>query len=107
MITTITRFRVPETTSRAELLEVFRQSTARYRDLPGLIRKYYLLDGPEGTAGAVYLWESRAAAEAVFTEDWRRSFAERYGVAPEVDSFETPVVVDNLTGETLDAETGQ
>lgn len=102
MITAIVRFALPETASRSELLAVYRESTARYRDRPGLIRKYYLLDEASRSAGAVYLWETRAAAEATFNDDWRRSFLERYGAEPTVSYFETPVVVDNSTHEVID-----
>ena len=66
--------------------------------LAGLIPKYYLFDG-QGTAGGCYLWESRAAADAVYTPEWKAYITERYGAAPEILYFETPVVVDNVIGE--------
>jgi hypothetical protein len=102
MITTIVRFALPASATRSDVLAVYRDSTARYRDLPGLIRKYYLLDEDSRTAGAIYLWETRAAAEAIYNDEWRRSFLERYGAEPTVSYFETPVVVDNLTHEVID-----
>ena len=54
-----------------------------------------------GKAGAVYLWETRAAAEKTYDDAWRRSFIERYGADPSVTYFDTPVIVDNLAGETI------
>lgn len=103
MITAIVQFDLPRDTRPDDVIAVFRQSVPRYRDKPGLIRKYYLLDEPSGKAGAVYLWETRAAAEASYDEAWRRSFIDRYGAAPTVTYFDTPVIVDNLLGETLEA----
>ena len=53
-----------------------------YRDLgtKGLIRKDYL-NGETGTGG-VYLWESRAAAEAWFTEARMAELTKRFGARP-------------------------
>ena len=71
-----------------------------YRELAeqGLIRKDYL-NGEEGTGG-VYLWESRAAAEAWFTADRIVALTERFGVRPRLVWYDTHVTVDNLRGET-------
>ena len=64
----------------------------------GLIRKDYL-NGEAGTGG-VYLWESRQAAEAWFTEAKMDELAERFGVPPRLTWYDTHVTVDNLKGET-------
>jgi hypothetical protein len=72
-----------------------------YRGLAtkGLIRKDYL-NGDTGTGG-VYLWESRACAEAWFTEDRMVELTKRFGVRPRLTWYDTHVTVDNLKGETL------
>ena len=71
-----------------------------YRGLAakGLIRKDYL-NGDAGTGG-VYLWETRAAAEAWFTEDRMAELTRRFGVRPRLSWYDTHVTVDNLKGET-------
>jgi hypothetical protein len=71
-----------------------------YRDLgkKGLIRKDYL-NGAAGTGG-VYLWDSRAAAEAWFTEERIAELTRRFGVRPRLTWYDTHVTVDNLKGET-------
>jgi len=71
-----------------------------YRGLgeKGLIRKDYL-NGDAGTGG-VYLWESRAAAEAWFTPERVAMLTERFGAAPTLTWYDTHVTVDNLKGET-------
>lgn len=70
-----------------------------YRGLAekGLIRKDYL-NGDTGTGG-VYLWESRAAAEAWFTPERQQMLAEKFGAAPSLTWFDTHVTVDNLKAE--------
>ena len=75
-------------------------SAPLYRGLAGkgLIRKDYL-NGDSGTGG-VYLWESRAAAEAWFTAEWLDELTRRFGVRPRLTWYDTHVTVDNLKGET-------
>jgi hypothetical protein len=104
MITAIVRFKLPATLDSAGAAELFRNSAPKYRGLSGLIRKYYLFDAESRTGGGCYLWESREAAERVYTAEWRQMIAGRYGAPPEISFFETPVVVDNTLGKTrLDA----
>jgi hypothetical protein len=71
-----------------------------YRELAhkGLIRKDYL-NGESGTGG-VYLWESREAAEAWFTQDRIAELTQRFGARPRLTWYDTHVTVDNLNNET-------
>ena len=64
----------------------------------GLIRKDYL-NGDAGTGG-VYLWDSREAAEAWFTESKLAELTERFGARPRLTWYDTHVTVDNIRGET-------
>jgi len=75
-------------------------SAPTYRALgaKGLIRKDYL-NGDAGTGG-VYLWESRAAAEAWFTEERVAELTERFGARPRLTWYDTHVTVDNVKNET-------
>jgi len=91
MITAIVRFPMPGASLEATAL--FEGSATRYRDVPGLVRKYYLYSD-DGMAGGVYLWQSREQADALYSEAWRQMIAERYGTAPEIAFYETPVIVE-------------
>ena len=99
MITTITTFRMPKPLTREEARRVFLTTAPRYRDVPGLVRKAYVLSEDGATAGGVYLWKSRADAEAMYTPSWRAFVREKYGSDPSIMFFESPVVVDNVRGE--------
>lgn len=101
MITAIVRFKLPASITAANAAELFRGSAPKYQGLEGLVRKYYLFDEKSRTGGGVYLWESREAADKVYTADWRRMIAERYGAEPEILYFDTPVIVDNDSEEVL------
>jgi len=101
MITAIVQFKLPQPVSREKGQEIFLSTAPKYREVKGLIRKYYLLSQDGGTAGGVYLWESREQADALYTTEWKKFVQEKYGAPPSVTYFESPVLVDNLTGEII------
>ena len=103
MITAIVRFKMPEGTTLEEATKLFEGSAPNYRGLDGLVRKYYLY-GDGAAAGGVYLWESREAADKVYTAEWKATMKERYGMEPSVEYFDSPVIVDNTTSQAAAAE---
>jgi len=101
MITVLVQFKLPNPITRDQAQEVFSGTAPKYRDIHGLIRKYYLLSEDGGTAGGVYLWKSREDADRLYDESWRKFIVAKYGSEPSVTYFESPVVVDNLVGEII------
>jgi len=104
MITAITTFQLPKPFTREEARSIFLSTAPKYQGVSGLFRKSYILSEDGRTAGGVYLWRSRADAEAVYTECWRNFVQEKYGAEPLVTYFDSPVVVDNVTNEILTDE---
>ena len=104
MITTITSFRLPKPITREEARTIFLSTAPKYRGVPGLVRKCYVLSEDGSTAGGIYLWNSRADADAMYTESWKAFVREKYGTDPTVTYFESPVVVDNVTNQILSDE---
>ena len=101
MITALVQFKLPKPVTREKAREIFLSTAPRYRETPGLLRKYYVLSEDGGTAGGVYLWKSRKDAEGLYTRDWDNYIREKYGASPSVTYFESPVVVDNVTHEII------
>ena len=99
MITAIVQFKLPTAVSRDGAQERFLGTAPKYREAPGLVRKYYLLSDDGTTAGGVYLWKSREEAERMYTPEWRKFIFGTYGAEPQVQYFETPVIVDNVVGD--------
>ncbi len=99
MITALVQFKLPSPISREKAAELFQASAPNYRNMAGLIRKYYLLSEDGGTAGGVYLWESKQDADKIYTAEWRQMIKQRYGAEPSITYFQSPVIVDNVTGE--------
>lgn len=95
MITVIVNFPTQDGATIESMADAFNSTAPHYEGLPGLIRKYYLFDPKTAIGGGVYLWESRAQAEAFYDDEWRKRIVEKYGSAPELRYFESPVIVDN------------
>lgn len=96
MITAIVQISLSTPVTLAKATELFTASAPNYRDTPGLMRKYYLLSEDGSMAGGVYLWESREAAEQLYSAEWRQAILNKYGTEPSVTYFASPVIVDNL-----------
>jgi hypothetical protein len=101
MITAIVNFKLPAEIDARKATDLFKSSALKYRGMKGLVRKYYLFDDQNRIGGGVYLWQSRADADAVYTSQWKAYIAERYGPPPDIRYFETPVVVDNESDKIL------
>jgi hypothetical protein len=98
MITALVQFKLPQAITLEKARDAFSGTAPRYRDVPGLIRKYYVLTEDGGTAGGVYLWKSREDAERLYTDEWKAFIRDKYGAEPTVTYFASPVVVDNAAG---------
>ena len=99
MITAVVQFKLTEGTSLDDATAIFQSTAPRYLGMAGLVRKYYLFDPASGKGGGCYLFENRAAAEAIFDDTWRALIKDKYGAEPDIQYFETPVVVDNVSNE--------
>jgi hypothetical protein len=101
MITTLVQFQLPAAITLEEATRRFEASAPKYQNLAGLIRKYYIRSEDGRIAGGIYLWESRRAAEHGYNGEWRARVEQLYGGSPTITWFDTPVIVDNLTGGTI------
>jgi hypothetical protein len=99
MIIVITAFRLPKPITRDDARAIFLSTAPTYRDVAGLVRKHYVLSEDGSTAGGIYLWKSRAEADALYADSWRAFVKEKYGTDASVTYFDSPVVVDNIAQE--------
>jgi len=104
MHTVMWTFDVPAHFSKAQLIETIKATAHTYEGLPGLIRKYYGI-APEGDSLAgIYLWESKAAADAFYTAEWVATVTKRWGSLPRRQDWETPMVVESAERRLVAAE---
>jgi hypothetical protein len=101
MITAITTYNLPTPMTREEAQSAFLSTASKYQGVAGLLRKYYYLSQGGRTIGGVYLWNSRAEAEAMFNDSWRAFMREKYRTDPLVAYFDCPVIVDNVSNEII------
>ena len=100
MITAIVQYRLPPSIALAACDAHFRKIAPGFRIVPGLIRKQFIY-AENGWAGGVYLWQTRADAEAFYSGEWLDGIRERYGMDPEITYFHTACVTDNSVDAVL------
>lgn len=98
MITAICSFKLRPGLTRERAVQEMRHSLPLYRGRQGLIRKYICIDLEELSGCGVYLWADRPAADAYFAEVIP-AMRQQLGSEPTVRFFDTPMVVDNASGE--------
>ena len=102
MIAVIATYQLPKPITRDEARRIFLSTAPKYQGVPGLVRKYLCPVARLGTRSAESIsWNSRAEADAMYTESWRAFVREKYGTDPALTYLDSPVVVDNLTHEIL------
>ena len=103
MIISIVTFRLQRRWTVEEAAEVFKSTAPKYLNRAGLIRKHYFLAETGERAGGIYLWRSKADAEACYTAEWSRMVTDKYGTPPEIAYMQVPVTVDNEKQVILEA----
>lgn len=104
MLIAITKFKLPKPVTRDEARKIFLSTAPKYQGMPGLFRKHYVTWEDGSTVGGVYLWRSRADAEAQYTESWKSFVREKYGTEPSITYLDNLITVDNITDEMLTHE---
>jgi hypothetical protein len=94
----IVSFKLPQKQTLEQATATFQATAPKYLNMPGLVRKNYFLTEDGTRAGGVYLWESRQAAERVYTPEWKAFVRGKYGNDAEIVFVDTPVLVDNEQG---------
>jgi hypothetical protein len=103
MHTVMWTFQVPEGTSKESLRQTIKATAHTYQGIPGLIRKYYGIRDDGKTLVGIYLWESRAAADRLYTPEWVATVTKRWGVPPLRQDWETPMVVESAEKRLVEA----
>ena len=95
MFTVLVEYKLPVPVAREVMLEEFRAAEAMFRDVPGLVRKYFCYDAESHTGHSVYLWEDEQSARAFFDRRFTKSMLEKFDAVPQLAFLDTLLVVDN------------
>ena len=105
MILAIVTYNLTRPATLEEARSVASARAPTYLNVPGLLRKNFCLSEDGKRASGVYVWDSKARAEAFYTPEWRQLVTGMYGSAPEIVYLHSPVMVDNSAGRIVtDAE---
>lgn len=84
--------------SREEFERRYRERMPRFREIEGLIQKYYAFEEATGEWAGIYLFESEGSLARYLESDLRASIPEAYALTqpPRLERF---VIVDSLRPE--------
>ena len=81
--------------------ELFAQTAQIYVGVPGLVRKYFGYSEDGSTIVGVYLWRSKADANALYSPEWVAGVRSRWGVMPAKSEWYVPQVVESAEGRVI------
>jgi hypothetical protein len=77
-----------------ELNELFHKHLQLFKDMPGLIEKYYLSEDNTNAIGGIYIFESKTARDAFWNSELAKDIPGTYGVILDtlrVENFEVTI----------------
>jgi Putative mono-oxygenase ydhR len=80
-----------------ELMNVCKQNLESFRNVPGLIQKYYIAEESTGAISGIYIFETKSAREAFWTSNLAKNIPAKYGVIPEtlrIEQYEMAIVLN-------------
>lgn len=81
-----------------KLLNVCQQDLEAFRDVPGLIQKYYISEEGTGALSGFYIFETKNARAAFWASDLAKVIPAQYGVIPEslrVEQYDMAIVLND------------
>lgn len=88
----IVRVHAPWYAPRFAIVGKFRDAVPEYERVPGLDNKFFSLTD-QRYYGGIYDWQSRAQAEAYYSDAWRSGIRARRGVEPDLVLLDAPFSV--------------
>ena len=63
-----------------DIESLFKERSDNFREMEGLIQKYYLHDEESGRVGGIYVFDSKESRDALFESDIHSSLRDAYDV---------------------------
>lgn len=82
-----------------ELINVCVEDLEDFRNVPGLIQKYYITEELTGAISGIYIFENKSARAAFWSSELAKKIPERYFVIPEtlrVEQYEMAIVLNDV-----------
>jgi hypothetical protein len=94
-------YATPPNLDEPAIRNLFDQVAGNYLEVPGLIRKYFGFSDDASEVIGIYLWESKDAADAFYSDEWMAGVTERWGAAPIKQEWVVPVVAESAGGHVV------
>lgn len=104
MITVTVKYTLPQSYSSEQVAVMLKAGAEKmFKNLPHLYSKQFCYDAEKNQGFSVYLWDTRASAEAFFNEQFMQNFKQSMHMPemPLIEFHDTLVVVDNRKGDIL------
>jgi heme-degrading monooxygenase HmoA len=81
--------------SDSEVMRIMQERAPRFRELPGLIQKYYGHEKETGEFTGIYVWDSEQSLREYRDSELARTIPEAYQAEgqPRIEVFEVPLVL--------------
>lgn len=82
-----------------KLMEVCHEDLDVFRNVPGLIQKYYIAEESTGSISGFYIFETKSARATFWTSELAANIPSQYGVIPEtlrVEEYDMAIVLNDL-----------
>ena len=83
--------------SSEKLMQVCHEDLDIFRNVPGLVEKYYIGEEGTGAISGIYLFETQSARSDFWTSELAATIPSRYAVIPEtlrVEEYEMAIVLN-------------
>lgn len=67
----------------ADLVDLFKQDLDVFRNVPGLLEKYYIAEETTGAKGGIYIFDSTETRDLFWNSQLAQEIPALYGVKPE------------------------
>jgi hypothetical protein len=97
-------YTTPPDLTETAIRNQFDNVAGNYLGVPGLIRKYFGFSEDASSVIGIYLWETKDAADAFYSDEWLAGVTERWGAAPVKQEWIVPVVAESIDGRVVGAD---
>ncbi|MEP7280025.1 MAG: hypothetical protein ABI813_15365 [Bacteroidota bacterium] len=82
-----------------ELMRVCQEDLETFRNVPGLLQKYYITEELTGAISGFYIFKSKSARTAFWASALAKNIPARYGVIPDtlrVEQYDMAIVLNEV-----------
>ena len=102
MITAIVKYTTAKSYTQQEITSMMRFGAEKmFQNMPHLHSKQFCFDIATNEGVSIYLWDSRASAEAFFNDAFMEQFQQSMGAVPTIEYYNTILTVDNRKGDIM------